>query len=295
MAAGIQFTGYVPTALVGVNSPSPTLAAEVVTGLPIPTGAFPGNTFYLTETQANQLSQFPINGATQLICHAGWYMVVKVSESAVAANIVAGSIGAQKAIPLTQVDANKAIPSAAVVTDYATAGTAPIMLGCNPVVFLNPVTPGNFTIVQIGGDASVLLSAGVTTSLAAGAMLVSQVATQGVIVSTTYTALIVGLAETATVLPGGALTLTAAAAASGGTTVYTGTITGGAANAFAGLNFTIAGFVTAANNGVFKATASSATTLTLANTAGVAETHAGTATFAASLIRANVAFPFGTV
>ena len=40
---GIQFTSYIPTALVGNNSPSPTLAAEVVTGLPISTGAFPGN------------------------------------------------------------------------------------------------------------------------------------------------------------------------------------------------------------------------------------------------------------
>lgn len=291
--AGIQFTSYIPTALVGVNSPSPTLAAEVVTGLPIPTGAFPGNIFYLTESQANQLSQFPINGAAQLVCHAGYYQVVKVSETAVAANIVAGAIGAQKSIPLTQVDANKANPATAVVTDYATSGTA-TLLGLNPVVFLNPVTPGNFTIVQVAGDASVLLSAGVTT-LTAGNMLVSQVATQGVVVSATYTALTIGLAEATVVLPAGALTLTAAAGASGGTTAYTGTITGGAANAFAGLNFTIAGFVTAANNGVFKATASSATILTLSNTAGVAETHAGTATFAASLVRANVKTPFGAL
>lgn len=61
-------------------------------------------------------------------------------------------------------------------------------------------------------------------------------------------------------------------------TIYTGTITGGATNAFAGKTFVVAGFVTAANNGDFIAVASSATTLTLSNTAGVAETHAGTAT-----------------
>lgn len=73
-------------------------------------------------------------------------------------------------------------------------------------------------------------------------------------------------------------TLTAAATASGGTTVYTGTITGGGSNAFVGKKVTIAGFVTGANNGIFEVTASSATTLTVSNTAGVAETHAGTAT-----------------
>lgn len=74
------------------------------------------------------------------------------------------------------------------------------------------------------------------------------------------------------------LVLTAVANASAGASVYTGTITGGAANALAGKTFVVAGFVTAANNGSFIATASSATTLTLQNGAGVAETHAATAT-----------------
>lgn len=79
--------------------------------------------------------------------------------------------------------------------------------------------------------------------------------------------------------PVGQLTLTAAAAASGGSTVYTGTVTGGASSALAGFTFVIAGFVTnAVNNGTFVATASSATTLTLSNSAGIAETHAATAT-----------------
>lgn len=74
------------------------------------------------------------------------------------------------------------------------------------------------------------------------------------------------------------LTLTAAANASGGTTVYTGTITGGGSNALVGKKVTIAGFATGANNGNFEVTASSTTTLTVSNIAGVAETHAGTAT-----------------
>lgn len=73
-------------------------------------------------------------------------------------------------------------------------------------------------------------------------------------------------------------TLTAAADASSGTTVYTGTIPGGDSNAFKGQAFTVSGFQTPANNGTFVCTGSSATTLTLSNVSGVAETHAGTAT-----------------
>lgn len=72
--------------------------------------------------------------------------------------------------------------------------------------------------------------------------------------------------------------LTAAGTASGGNTVYTGTIPNGAANALVGGWYTVAGFTTGANNGNFKCVASSATTLTLANAAGVLEVHAGTAT-----------------
>jgi uncharacterized repeat protein (TIGR01451 family) len=64
----------------------------------------------------------------------------------------------------------------------------------------------------------------------------------------------------------------------GTSAVYAGTITGGAGNGFAGDSFVIAGFTTAANNGTFTCTASTATTLTCNNTAGVAQTHAGTAT-----------------
>jgi hypothetical protein len=59
----------------------------------------------------------------------------------------------------------------------------------------------------------------------------------------------------------------------------TGTITGGGSNAFAGYTFNVAGFVAhTVNNGTFLCVASSATTLTLVNASGVAETHAGTAT-----------------
>jgi lysophospholipase L1-like esterase len=74
------------------------------------------------------------------------------------------------------------------------------------------------------------------------------------------------------------LTLTAAGTASGGVTAYVGTFPNCGTNACVGAFFTVAGFTNGANNGTWAATASTTTALTLANTAGVAETHAGTAT-----------------
>lgn len=79
----------------------------------------------------------------------------------------------------------------------------------------------------------------------------------------------------------GSFTLTAVANASAGTTAYTGTITNGTTptNAWQGYYFTVTGFTNGANNGTFLCTASTTTTITLANAAGVAETHAGTCAF----------------
>lgn len=144
MAAGIQFTSYVPQTLTGVNSPSPTLAAEVVTGSPIPTGAFPGNCFYLSEQLAQELSSG--------VCHAGWYMVVQVDSGATAANIALGYVGHQSTIA-----GSSTAPGALLVTD-ASHGLA---IGINPVVFLGAVTPGNYTIVQVAGDGQLFGSAAV--------------------------------------------------------------------------------------------------------------------------------------
>jgi uncharacterized repeat protein (TIGR01451 family) len=66
-------------------------------------------------------------------------------------------------------------------------------------------------------------------------------------------------------------------------TIYAGTITGGTGNGFAGDSFAIAGFTNAGNNGTFTCTASTATTLTCSNAAGVAETNAGTASTSSTL------------
>lgn len=75
-------------------------------------------------------------------------------------------------------------------------------------------------------------------------------------------------------LGGTTLALTSVANASGGSTVYTGTI---GSNSYVGQTFTVKGFANSANNGVFACTANDATTLTLSNPNGVAETHAGSA------------------
>jgi hypothetical protein len=294
---GIQFTNYTPTSLIGNNSTASTLAAEVATGTPLPTGAFPGNVFYLTESQAAQLSQSVVNSATPTFtCHAGWYMVVQVDAGATAANVKAGYIGAQKAIPTTYTATQASVPPQALVTDASNV----LGLGINPVIFLNTVTPGNFTIVQVAGDAHVTLAASQTVVAGSSLLkyastgLASVVGTGSTTITDAILQAVVGVAEETWNSPGGALTLTAVAAASAGSAVYTGTITGGTSPNYVGNRFTIAGFVNTANNGTFICTACSTTTLTLSNPNAVAETHAGTAT-ALNLIRVQVKFPFGLI
>jgi len=82
----------------------------------------------------------------------------------------------------------------------------------------------------------------------------------------------------------GTFTVTSCGAASGGSTAYNGTFTGGtspytsgASNAYIGFAFVIAGFNNAANNGTFTCSASTATSITVNNASGAAETRAATA------------------
>ena len=83
----------------------------------------------------------------------------------------------------------------------------------------------------------------------------------------------------------GTFAVTSCGSASGGNTVYNGTFTGGtspfgsgASNAYVGFRFVIAGFQnTAQNDGTFLCVASTATSVTLVNANGIAETHAATA------------------
>lgn len=66
--------------------------------------------------------------------------------------------------------------------------------------------------------------------------------------------------------------LSAVANTSGGNTVYTGT---NLSSLTAGLNVMISGFANAVNNGIFTVVSSTGTTLTVANSAGIAESAAG--------------------
>jgi uncharacterized repeat protein (TIGR01451 family) len=83
----------------------------------------------------------------------------------------------------------------------------------------------------------------------------------------------------------GTFNVTSVANAAGGDTVYTGTFTGGAGNTLSGYIFVIDGFANAANNGRFISTASTTTTLTLNNAAGVAQTATATANLDGSMAR----------
>lgn len=76
---------------------------------------------------------------------------------------------------------------------------------------------------------------------------------------------------------GNVYTLSAAGNASAGLTIYTGTVPPGSA-LVAGMFLTVAGFTNSANNGHFIVQGSTATTITLYNSGGVAESHAATAT-----------------
>ena len=101
---------------------------------------------------------------------------------------------------------------------------------------------------------------------------------------------IASTATTLTVYNAAAVAETHAATAASGTTLYTGTIQGGASNSYTGGHVTIAGFTNGVNNGSFLCVGSSATTLLLLNSAGVAETHAATAT-----LNGNMSFSGATI
>ena len=289
----IKFTDYVPQNLVGVNSASKTLVSEVVTGTPISTGAVVGESFYIFKKQAALLSTpyFPV--------YQGWYRVVQVDAGATAANIAFGAIGGQTTLAKGE----------DVVTDQAnvlTIGLAPcvfltgglgLIVSSAYVPALAAMTPGNYTIVQDAGDASVLLAANQAVSVgdvlvaAAGVGTVTKPATT-VLEAVNTLSTVVGVAEAALTTPA-AGSGTAIALASGGVAVYTVTLTGGASNGLLGQQAVISAAAShgTVNNGTFLITASTATTITVANPNAVVDT-----TFTATLqglVRVRLGFSSG--
>jgi hypothetical protein len=179
----VDFVGYVPQTL-QVNSASQTFASDNVTGMAIGTGAVLGKRFYLNEAQANTLSPNP---AVPLF-HEGWYRIVQVDTGASAQYVKLGYVGSQKSLAL----------GPDIVTSYDQA----FISGCDPVVFLTTVTPGNYTIVQDGGDASVSV---LTASGSAGDVVTAVIANNGQAVDPTQStqltsvtfASIIGIAQAA--------------------------------------------------------------------------------------------------
>lgn len=286
----VQFTDYIPTLLntatsaaiygpTAVSSVAKTLAAEVVTGTRIGTGALPGARFFLTDAQAASVSSsyFP--------CYAGWYRIVQVDAGATAANIGYGKIGAMVTVAKGE----------NVVTDSANFLSA----GACPVVFLGTVTPGQFTIVQDLAEGNANLLVGSSNVIAVGSILVSTATgpvalSAAISLATLITT--VGMAEAA-VTTLGAIATSAVAAPVGGLAVYTITSTGGyASNGAAGQYFVVTGYTTTnvPDNGTFLCTASTATTLTLSNAAAVANAAVGSVT-AIALVRARLGAPFATL
>ena len=133
----VDFTGYLPQGLLNVNSPTQSLAWETTTQLGISTGAVQGKRFYLSEATAQQLSNNT--------CHEGWYRIVQVDAGATA-NLIAFGYGVAMVIVANG-------------PDVVTSADQVLTLGADPVVFLGPVTPGNFTIVQDAGTAVLAITA----------------------------------------------------------------------------------------------------------------------------------------
>lgn len=127
-------------------------------------------------------------------------------------------------------------------------GSGNSVITANKTVGANKPNPGNYAVTL-----SLSAAGGMTTTVQIAAALVD--------VANGLQALNLVLASVAA-----------------GTGVYTGTITGGGSNAYAGQMVTITGFTNSANNGTFLCTASSTTTITVANAASALETHAGVVT-----------------
>ena len=161
------------------------------------------------------------------------------------------------------------------VASTPTGGTTTLTLtAAAAAVGSNTTYTGTIT----GGGTSCFGNVGVPITVAGFATAANN-GTFNCVSSTTTT---ITVANAAGVAQSMVSTITAAAAATGSpkTTTYTGTIPGGAtAGQYTGASFTVAGFSTrspndSADNGTFTYASSTATTLTLNNTAGIAATGA---------------------
>ncbi len=125
-------------AINAANDTSPTGMTDPRTGNPYYGGALNlGDYFDMTEQEAQNAS-YLTNGTL----HAGRYRRVQVDSGATAARIETGTIGLMTAGDQPELN---------IVTSYDKG-----IVGAHVVIFLNEVTPGNYTFVQELGIASIL-------------------------------------------------------------------------------------------------------------------------------------------
>jgi hypothetical protein len=144
----MPFQPIIPTwlAVNNSNDTSPSSFTDPRTLQPVYAGGLNlGDFFDLTEQEANALS-YLTNGTL----HAGRYRRVQVDSGATASNVKTGTIGYMVAGGQPQLN---------LITSYDKS-----IVGVHPVVFLNTVTPGNYTFVQEAGIAVCLCGTSITKS-----------------------------------------------------------------------------------------------------------------------------------
>jgi sugar lactone lactonase YvrE len=198
------------------------------------------------------------SGATSVLC-VGTYSIVPTVEGS--------NIGNYNYTPTPGTLTVTAAPTTITVagpTTTAPACSALVPTGCNAILASTALANGVFTFT-----VSTLVPSGL--GIPTGTLTLYD----------TFIPLTANGNNTASLSAVAAASSTAGTAACGGTgsvacTTYTGNVPGGVNNGYLGLTLTVSGFTNAANNGIFVCIGSTATTVTLANTAGVAETDPGT-------------------
>jgi hypothetical protein len=144
----LQRNDFIPQNILTVYT-SPSGMVDIRTGLPYQAGGLkPGDYFDLTEAEAQ--TQSPA-------LHQGRYRFVQVDSTAVAANILQGTIGCMKSLA----------QGVNFITDFSLniGGTTGLPRG---VVFLAPLTAaqvaaGAYVFVQEAGDATLLAAGALAT------------------------------------------------------------------------------------------------------------------------------------
>jgi hypothetical protein len=179
-------------ALNAANDTSPSGLTDIRTGQAYYAGGLNlGDYFDLSDLEANQFA-YLANGEL----YAGRYRRVKVDSGATAANVQTGTIGLMPSLAVVTTFNNggaKNVPLSIVTSYDQSIGSS---TGMRPVVFLNPITPGNCGFVQELGVATVLGKAGLQKAAPAVGDVINS-ATSGLVddpTTQTYGPLLLGKA-----------------------------------------------------------------------------------------------------